>query len=86
MLGEFFLYLPEEVGLRSVHFLALLDYVSRAHEIEICLSSVVRPSSVSQLFFQISVVASPDPYAEAFFLFFEIFFFYFFFANIFRFG
>ncbi len=29
-------------------FLALLDYVSRAHEIAICLSSVVRPS-VSQL-------------------------------------
>ncbi len=29
--------------LREV-FLALLDYVSRAHEIAVCLSSVVRPS------------------------------------------
>ncbi len=28
------------------HFLALLDYVSRAHEIAICPSSVIRPSSV----------------------------------------
>ena len=27
-------------------FLALLDYVGRAHEIEICPSSVIRPSSV----------------------------------------
>ncbi len=28
-------------------FLALLDYVSRAHEIAICPSSVVRPSRTS---------------------------------------
>ncbi len=31
---------------KSLQFLALLDYVSRAHEIAICPSSVVRPSSV----------------------------------------
>ncbi len=63
-------------------FLALLDYVSRAHEIEIHLSSVVRhlssvvcrPSvrgidylwSYCMDFFQISVVASPGTYAQTF--------------------
>ncbi len=53
-------------------FLALLDYVSRAHEIEIRPSSVhpssVRPSVASYCmdFFQILVVASPGPYAQTF--------------------
>ena len=57
-------------------FLALLDYISRAHEIEICPSSV-RPSvcgidylwSYCMDFFQILVVASPGPYARTFFEF-----------------
>ncbi len=71
-------------------FLALLDYVSRAHEIEIRPSSVVRPSvrrpsSVCGIDYlwsycmdclQISVVASPGPYAQTFFFhFWRIFFF-----------
>ncbi len=55
-------------------FLALLDYDSRAHEIE------SRPS-VSQLFlylmsgfsFQILVVAYPGPYIRTFFSFFKVF-------------
>ncbi len=40
---------------KQLHLLALLDYVSRAHEIEIRPSSVRRPSVASI----ISVVASP---------------------------
>ena len=35
-------------------FLALLDYVSRAHEIEICPSSVVRPSV------RITIISEPN--------------------------
>ncbi len=62
--------------------LALLDYVSRAHEIEIRPSSVVRRPSIRPSvcgidylwsycmdFFQILVVASPGPYAQTFFFF-----------------
>ncbi len=63
-------------------FLALLDYVSRAHEIEIHPSSIrpsVRPSvrGIDYLWsycmdcFQISVVASPRPYAQTIFSFFK---------------
>ncbi len=65
-----------------IYFLALLDYVSRAHEIEIRPSSVRlsvrRPSSICGInylwsycmdFFQILVVASPGPYAQTFFSF-----------------
>ena len=37
-----------------MHFLALLDHVSRAHEIEICPSSVVRPS------IRISIISEPN--------------------------
>ncbi len=60
-------------------FLALLDYLSRAHEIEI------RPSSVSGIdylwryrmdFFQILVVASPGPYGEIFLCVCDFFFFF----------
>ncbi len=40
------LYEPPKVGNEDAPFLALLDYVSRAHEIEICPSSVVRRPSV----------------------------------------
>ncbi len=66
-------------------FLALLDYVSRGHEIEIRPSAVVHPSvcgidyiwSYCMDCFQISVVASPGPYAQTFkkkkFFFFLIF-------------
>ncbi len=68
-------------------FLALLDYVSRTHEIEICPSSV-RPSvcGIDYLwrycmhFLQIVAVTSPGSYAQIFF-----FHFWFFFMNIFRF-
>ncbi len=66
----------------DVGLLALLDYVSRAHEIE---SSVVRPSVrrqsvasiTSEVIAWIAVVASPGPYAQTcFFLgFFLLFFF-----------
>ncbi len=35
---------PKNVTRTLIHFLALLDYVSRAHEIEIRPSYVVRPS------------------------------------------
>ncbi len=61
-------------------FLALLDYVRRAHEIEIHSSSVVRPSSVCGIdylwsyrmdFFQILVVASPGSYPQKFIFTFE---------------
>ncbi len=59
-------------------FLALLDYVSRAHEIAICPSSVVRPS-VRQSVLQLSLhgflsnfsCVSPGQYARAFFDFFK---------------
>ena len=43
------------------HFLALLDYVSRAHEIEICPSSVRRPSVVR---FSVRVAIIPEPTAQ----------------------
>ncbi len=36
-------------------FLALLDYVSRAHEIAICLSSVVHLSSV-----RVAIISEPN--------------------------
>ncbi len=42
-------------------FLALVDYVSRAHEIEICPSSVVRPS--------VHVAITSEPNARIFFKF-----------------
>ena len=73
-------------------FTVLLDYVSRAHEIEIRLSSVVRPSvcgidylrSYCMDCLQILFVASPGQYAKTFFLFlggekniFDIFYDYF---------
>ncbi len=61
--------------LKYIRFLALLDYVSRAHEIEICPPSVVRPS-VSQLslnlmhgFLSNFGCSSPEPYARTFFEF-----------------
>ncbi len=38
-------------------FLALLDYVSRAHEIEICPSSVVRPSSVGRPSVRVAIIS-----------------------------
>ncbi len=50
--------------------LALLDYISRAHEIEIRPSSVCCIDylwSYCMFCFQISVVASPGPYAQTFF-------------------
>ena len=74
----------------ACRFLAPLDYVSRAHEIAICPSSVVRRPSVypsvraainselnARIFFQILVVAYPGPYAgECFLNFGKHFFFY----------
>ncbi len=59
----------------QITFLALLDYVSRAHEIEIRPSSarLWHRLSLSYCmdFFQILVVASPGPYAQMFFFIFE---------------
>ncbi len=57
-------------------FFVLLDYVSRAHEIEIYCMDV----------FQILFVASSGPYAQTiffFFVFFLVFFFFSFFLFIF---
>ncbi len=61
------------------YFLALLDYLSRAHEIEIRPSSVIRRTVVRLWhrlslklldgLLEISVVASPGPYAQNFFHF-----------------
>ncbi len=57
-------------GIFSVIGLALLDCVSRAHEIEICPSSVrvaiiSVPNSIMGGF--VSVVASPGPYGRTFY-------------------
>ena len=58
-----------------IQFLALLDYVGRAHEIKIRLSFVVRPSSVCGInylwtycmgFFQILVLAIPESCVQTF--------------------
>ncbi len=40
--------------------LALLDYVNRAREIEICLSSVLRPSVVSRPFFRVAIISDSN--------------------------
>ncbi len=78
----------------NITFLALLDYVGRAHEIEICPSSVgVRPcrnvSAMSpnlseRISFKFFIVASPGPNTEAMFFFcFCLFVFLLFFLNFF---
>ncbi len=49
--------LPVKKAFSRRTFLALLDYVSRAHEIAICPSSVVRPSSVRRPSVRVAIIS-----------------------------